>query len=110
MNKDQINFINSLDPLGMNGTISTILFAQDIEKFDYVKTLEFLLNSTIMEKNTIMKEQKKLIKFIKDNGLVVVTVLIFIISPLSCLDRSSTTFAGKSSSLTGICPLILLPS
>lgn len=69
MNTEQINFLSNLDPLSMNGTISSILFAQDIEKFDYVKTLEFLLQATMGEKSIIMMEQMKLIKFIRDKGL-----------------------------------------
>jgi uncharacterized protein YktB (UPF0637 family) len=69
MNTEQINFLSNLDPTGMNGTISSILFSQDVEKFDYVKTLEFLLGNTVAEKNAIMKEQMKLIRFIKDKGL-----------------------------------------
>lgn len=69
MNTEQINFISSLDPEGINGTIQTVLFHKDLDKLDFTTTLQFLLDITVKEKAAIVKEQKKLIQFIKDKGL-----------------------------------------
>lgn len=69
MNQTQINFLTSLDPYGMNGTIQAVLLRNDLDKLDYIKSLEFLLSNTVGEKSVILKENSKLIKFIKDNGL-----------------------------------------
>lgn len=69
MNTEQINFISNLDPEGINGTIQTVLFHKDLDKIDFTTTLQFLLDITVKEKAAIVKEQKKLIQFIKDKGL-----------------------------------------
>lgn len=69
MNTEQINFISNLGPEGINGTIQTVLFHKDLDKIDFTTTLQFLLDITVKEKAAIVKEQKKLIQFIKDKGL-----------------------------------------
>lgn len=76
MNTEQINFISNLDPEGINGTIQTVLFHKDLDKIDFTTTLQFLLDITVKEKAAIVKEQKKLIQFIKDKGLDISEVAV----------------------------------
>ena len=60
MDKEQIDFIKSLDPKGVSGTIQSVVMSSNIEKLPYVKALEFILKATLMEKERLIEDNKQL--------------------------------------------------
>jgi hypothetical protein len=69
MNKEQIAFIRSLDKDNMNGTIQSLLHQKNIEEVQFTEALKFLLVNTLREKETLAKENRSMVKFLKGKGL-----------------------------------------
>jgi len=69
MNTQQIDFIESLDKTGLNGTVASVLLRNDLNICRYEKTLEHLLQVTIRERTMLIEENKKLSKILKEHNL-----------------------------------------
>ena len=69
MNQIQIDFIKQLDPESQSGTIQSVLLRNDLNMCNYTKTLEFLLQTTIGERNFYEEENKRFAKILKENNL-----------------------------------------
>jgi hypothetical protein len=64
-----------LDPHGLDGTIQTILLRSDLNQTQFADACFFLAEKLKGEKQTLMDENKKLVKILKDNGLYTSEVL-----------------------------------
>lgn len=69
MNTQQIDFLKQLDLEGLNGTVASIMLRNDLNMCNYTKTLEFLLQTTIGERNFYEEENKRFAKILKENNL-----------------------------------------
>lgn len=70
MTPTQIERLKLLDPDGVNGTIQSVLLRDDLHTQSSENTLYWLLKMTLLEKETLMKENKKYFKVLKRNGLM----------------------------------------
>lgn len=70
MTPTQIERLKLLDPDGVNGTIQSVLLRDDLHTQSSENTLYWLLKMTLLEKETLMKENKKYFKCLKKNGLM----------------------------------------
>lgn len=70
MTPTQIERLKLLDPDGANGTIQSVLLRDDLNTQSSENTLYWLLKMTLLEKDTLMKENKKYFKVLKKNNLM----------------------------------------
>jgi len=64
MKKEQIEFLKSLDPDGIDGTIQSVLMREDLDQCPFENALMFLLKQTMAEKSFLIKQNIEL-----SNGL-----------------------------------------
>ena len=69
MNKQQIDKLKALDPTGCNGTVQTVLLRADINEVQFSDACFWLLKQTLIEKEAVTFENKRLSKVLKDHGL-----------------------------------------
>lgn len=69
MKQDQIEWLQRLDKDGTNGTVQTILLNPDLHKLDFNKTLKYLLETSLREKEAILKEHQAMWQYLKKHGL-----------------------------------------
>lgn len=69
MKQDQIEWLQRLDKDGTNGTVQTILLNPDLHKLDFNTTLKYLLETSLREKEAILKEHQSMWQYLKKHGL-----------------------------------------
>ncbi len=69
MKQDQIEWLQRLDKDGTNGTVQTILLNPDLHKLDFLTVLKYLLETTLREKEGILKEHQCMWEYLKKHGL-----------------------------------------
>jgi len=69
MRQTDIDYLNSLDPLKMYGTLERVLQDTDLKATPFDKVLKYLVENLMVEKNTLEKENAKYIRVLKENGL-----------------------------------------
>ena len=69
MKQDQIEWLQRLDTDGTNGTVQTILLNPDLHKLDFLTVLKYLLETTLREKEAVLKEHQCMWQYLKKHGL-----------------------------------------
>lgn len=69
MNKQQTEWLNNLDKEKQYGTLQTILSENNVNIQPFEKVLMFLVQNLMIERETLMKENKKYVRVLKENGL-----------------------------------------
>ncbi len=69
MKQDQIEWLQRLDKDGTNGTVQTILLNPDLHKLDFLTVLKYLLETSLREKEAILKEHQCMWQYLKKHGL-----------------------------------------
>jgi len=69
MRQTDIDYLNSLDPLKMYGTLERVLQDTDLKATPFDKVLKYLVENLMVEKITLEKENAKYIRVLKENGL-----------------------------------------
>ena len=69
MKSDEINFLISLDPQRVSGTIQDLLMRPNILNMPYHKALEYLVKQTLEEKKALTEENRVLSSVLKANNL-----------------------------------------
>lgn len=69
MNKADIDKLNTLDPRRQSGTIQGALHRDDLNITPFADILFWLLKQSLVEKETLVQENKKLVGVLKRNGL-----------------------------------------
>ena len=69
MKQDQIEWLQRLDKDGTNGTVQTILLNPDLHKLDFLTVLKYLLETSLREKEAILKEHQRMWQYLKKHGL-----------------------------------------
>jgi len=69
MKPDQINFLISLDPDRLSGTVQELLMRPNILNMPYHKALEYLVKQTLEEKKALTEENHVLSSVLKANNL-----------------------------------------
>lgn len=70
MTPTQIERLKLLDPDGVNGTIQSVLLRDDLHTQSSENTLYWLLKMTLLEKETLIKENRKYFKVLKKHNLM----------------------------------------
>ncbi len=68
MKPDQINFLISLDPDRLSGTVQDLLMRPNILNMPYHKALEYLVKQTLEEKKALTEENLVLSSVLKREG------------------------------------------
>lgn len=69
MKQDQIEWLQRLDKDDTNGTVQTIILNPDLHKLDFVTVLKYLLETSLREKEAILKEHQCMWQYLKKQGL-----------------------------------------
>nr|DAH57182.1 MAG TPA: hypothetical protein [Caudoviricetes sp.] len=69
MEQDQIQWLQRLDKDGTNGTVQTILLNPELHKLDFLTVLKYLLETSLREKEAILKEHQCMWQYLKKHGL-----------------------------------------
>ena len=69
MNITQINWLKSLDPDGMDGSLQQILLRNDLQTIPFDKVAQVLIVSLVNDKLTLITENKKLSQILKNENL-----------------------------------------
>jgi hypothetical protein len=69
MKQSDVEYLNSLDPLKMYGSLQRIIQDTDLKATPFEKVLKYLVENLIVEKSTLEKENAKYIRLLKENGL-----------------------------------------
>jgi len=69
MKPDEINFLISLDPQRLSGTIQDLLMRPNILNMPYHKALEYLVKQTLEEKKALTEENRVLSSVLKREGV-----------------------------------------
>lgn len=65
MNRDEIEFLRSLDKDGVDGTIQTFLLNPDLSRMPFVQVAKTLLTQLYKEKHHLVEDNIRLCKLIK---------------------------------------------
>lgn len=68
MKPQEINYLKTLDPLGLNGTIQTILMDSNINEIPFVSALQFILSKTLEEKKALQTENTRMRMVLQHNN------------------------------------------
>lgn len=68
MTKDQIEFLQSLDKEGMDGTIQTVLMSDNLQVVSFVSVLTHLVKQLKAEKDSLIKDNIKLSNIVELKG------------------------------------------
>lgn len=69
MRQDHIEYLKALDPEAQYGTLQRVMQEGDLSSVPFEKLLTYLVEQLMIEKATLVKENTKYIKVLKDNGL-----------------------------------------
>lgn len=69
MTPRQIELLKSLDPKQVNGTLQGMLIGNDLASAPFGDVCFSLLQKTLIDKETLMKENAKLVSVLKKHGL-----------------------------------------
>lgn len=69
MNKQQIDFISSLDPEGQDGTVCQVMLQKNLNEVQFEKALVMLVRGLMQDKRSLHHENAAMSKFLKDRGL-----------------------------------------
>lgn len=69
MNQSDMDWIKNLDPQGMNGTIQSLLFREDLQSCSMTDCLKWLVRHSLDEKQTLEEENKKMANVLRQHGL-----------------------------------------
>ncbi|MNG26917.1 hypothetical protein D3C85_292940 [compost metagenome] len=69
MNKDQIAWIQKLDPNQEDGTLLQVLLQKNLNELPFEKALVFLVQALKNDKTSLQRENKAMSRALKDNGL-----------------------------------------
>ena len=75
MNKPQIDFIASLDPDNLDGSVQSILQRNDLSMCRYEATLEFLIKCLKADKDSLYRDYLLLTKACREHNIDLNTVL-----------------------------------
>lgn len=70
MNQQESDYIRSLDPDGVNGTIMSVLLNPQLSEASFTVVLRYLLERTLDEKAALQKLHDKMFKELQRNGLM----------------------------------------
>lgn len=72
MKKDEYEWLKSLDPEMLDGTITQFLLMSDVEKVEFRYVLKTLVKSLYEEKLALQRENKRYAGVLKKHGLYTV--------------------------------------
>lgn len=75
MKKEQIDFIKSLDPDNLDGSIQAVLLRDDLGMCRYEATLEFLIKCLKADKDSLYRDYLLLTKACREHNIDLNTVL-----------------------------------
>lgn len=69
MNTTQINWLKSLDPEGMDGSLQNVLIRSDLQSIPFDKVAQVLIVSLMNDKASLRQENCKMSSILKKHNL-----------------------------------------